>query len=47
LQACDIEPLSWEDRDIIRLEVKQLTESFEAVCASLRSTDEMMVAGKK
>jgi hypothetical protein len=44
---CDVDPLNWEDRDIIRLEIKQLCDSFEGVCASLRSTDELLVSGKR
>lgn len=47
VQVCDIDPLSWEDRDIIRLEIKQLCDSFDSVCQSLRTTDDMLVSGKK
>ena len=47
LQVCDVDPLSREDRDIIRLEIKQLCDSFEGVCGSLRSTDELLVSGKR
>jgi len=46
-KACDVDPLSWEDRDIIRLEIKQLVDSFESVCGSLRGTDELLLMGKK
>ena len=46
-QVCDIEPLTWEDRDIVRLEVKQLCDSFEGVCNALRGTDDLLVSGKK
>jgi len=47
LQICDVDPLNWEDRDIIRLEIKQLCDSFENVCGALRNTDEMLVSGKR
>jgi len=46
-KVCDIEPLTWEDRDIVRLEVKQLCDSFEGVCNALRGTDDLLVSGKK
>jgi len=46
-KVCDVDPLSREDRDVIRLEVKQLTESFEAVTKELTNVDNLLVSDKK